>query len=292
MPDKIISQVYNSIIQRHDIKLLERTNTNLPKSIDIKNLLECYQFLTFPGVTSNCYKDLSIEESIEAYLNKFDNELFSLIFGCLFVSELSNTDKEKKATSIKKEVFSRLPIIIEQIYADIEFALQEDPAASTIEEIICTYPFVYAVSVYRLAHELYIRGVPILPRMLSEFAHSKTAIDINPGATIGSPFFIDHGTGVVIGETTIIEDYVRIYQGVTLGALSFKRDDTGAVTKGQKRHPTIKKNATLFSGCAVLGGKTVVGENSTVGGNVWLSKNLPADTTVIFNANSLSFIRK
>ena len=148
-------------------------------------------------------------------------------------------------------------------------------------EVVMAYPGVYAITVHRLAHELYKLKVPIVPRVMSEIAHSKTGIDIHPGATIGERFFIDHGTGVVIGETTIIGNNVKIYQGVTLGALSFEKDPaTGALIKGVKRHPNVGDNVVIYAGATILGGNTTIGENTEIGGNVWLRESVPANSRV------------
>jgi len=163
---------------------------------------------------------------------------------------------------------------------DVQAAYDGDPAAGCIDEIILSYPAVYAITAYRAAHELHQMGVPLLPRMLTELVHSRTGIDIHPGAQIGESFFIDHGTGVVIGETTIIGNNVKLYQGVTLGALSFPKDEKGRLIRGHKRHPTIEDNVVIYSGATILGGDTVIGERSIIGGNVWLTESVPPGSRV------------
>lgn len=168
-----------------------------------------------------------------------------------------------------------LPAIRAMLIEDVESAYAGDPAAKSREEIIVTYPGFYAVMVYRLAHVLYRAGAPYLARVMTELAHSQTGIDIHPGAVIGRHFFIDHGTGVVIGETTVIGDHVTLYQGVTLGAVNFPRDSSGAVIRGQKRHPTIEDHVVIYSGATILGGEAVIGEGSIIGGNVWLTESVP-----------------
>ena len=169
-------------------------------------------------------------------------------------------------------------ILRTRLMEDVRFAFESDPAARSVDEIILCYPGFLAVFVYRLAHILYLRGIPLLPRMMSEYAHSKTGIDIHPGAKIASPFFIDHGTGVVIGETAEIGRYVKIYQGVTLGAKSINVRD-----KSQgKRHPTIGDRCIIYAGATILGGDTVIGEGSVIGGNVWLTHSVSPGTTVIY----------
>ncbi len=177
--------------------------------------------------------------------------------------------------TIVKEYFSRIPFIYTELRKDAEAILAFDPAASSIEEVIAAYPGFYAIAVFRFAHELYLLKIPILPRMISEWAHSQTGIDINPGATIGSGFFIDHGTGLVIGETCIIGNNVKIYQGVTLGALSVKKEEANS-----KRHPTIEDNVVIYSGTTILGGQTIIGKDSIIGGNVWLTEGVPPNSLV------------
>jgi serine O-acetyltransferase len=175
----------------------------------------------------------------------------------------------------------KLPKIRTLLRADVQSALKNDPAAGSIDEIIFSYPGIRAITIYRIAHELYHQRIPVLPRIMTEYAHTVTGIDIHPGAHIGEHFFIDHGTGVVIGETSIIGDHVKIYQGVTLGALSLPRDETGDVLRGTQRHPTVEDNVTIYSGATILGGQTVIGSGSVVGGNVWLTGSIPSGTKVV-----------
>jgi len=182
-----------------------------------------------------------------------------------------------------------LPKIRSLLRGDVRAALENDPAAGRIEEVIFSYPGIRAVTVYRIAHELYHLGIPILPRIMSEHAHTVTGIDIHPGAHIGKRLFIDHGTGVVIGETCVIGDNVKIYQGVTLGALSLPRDAAGRVLKGTRRHPTVEDDVTIYSGATILGGDTVIGAGSVVGGNVWLTGSIPAGTKVVIESPRLQY---
>ena len=170
---------------------------------------------------------------------------------------------------------SRLPEVRKLVETDIQAAYDGDPAASSRMEVVMAYPGLYAVTIHRLAHELYKLKVPVMPRVMSELAHSKTGIDIHPGATIGERFFIDHGTGVVIGETSIIGNNVRLYQGVTLGGLSFEKDSNGALVKGLKRHPNIEDNVVIYANATILGGQTTIGHDSEIGGNVWLKESVP-----------------
>jgi len=174
-----------------------------------------------------------------------------------------------------------LPRVRIMLAKDLRAAYDGDPAAGCIDEIILSYPATYAITAYRAAHELYKLGVVLLPRMLTELAHARTGIDIHPGAEIGESFFIDHGTGVVIGETTIIGNNVKLYQGVTLGALSFPKDEKGRLVRGHKRHPTIEDNVVIYAGATILGGETVIGEGSVIGGNVWLTESVAPGTRVL-----------
>jgi len=178
------------------------------------------------------------------------------------------------------ELLQALPVLRQRLMLDVQAALDGDPAASSADEVILAYPSVAAITVHRIAHFLYRCRVPLLPRIMSEYIHHRTGIDIHPGATIGRSFFIDHGTGVVIGETTVIGDRVKIYQGVTLGALSVAR-----TMRGQKRHPTIRDDVTIYAGATILGGDTVIGAGSVIGGNVWLVSSVPPDSRV-YNTRS------
>jgi serine O-acetyltransferase len=179
------------------------------------------------------------------------------------------------------ELIRELPRIKAILDQDVEAAYRGDPAAKSTDEIMLTYPAFEAISVYRIAHKLYQMRVPILPRMMTEHAHQLTGIDIHPGASIGPWFFIDHGTGVVIGETTTIGHHVKLYQGVTLGAKSFDVNPDGSLVKGIKRHPDIGNNVVIYAGATVLGGSTVIGDNCVIGGNVWLTHSVPAGETVL-----------
>jgi serine O-acetyltransferase len=183
-------------------------------------------------------------------------------------------------------LFNKLPELRALLNDDVLAAFAGDPAAKSVEEVIFSYPAIQAITTYRIAHELYCEQVPMIARILSEHAHGKTGIDIHPGAQIGRGFFIDHGTGVVIGETCIIGDNVKLYQGVTLGALSLPRDDAGALLRHHRRHPTIEDNVTIYSGTTILGGDTVIGEGSVIGGNVWLVESVPPHSKVTYNAHT------
>jgi serine O-acetyltransferase len=179
------------------------------------------------------------------------------------------------------EFFSELEAVKEALLEDARLILEFDPAAASVEEVVLSYPGFLALMVHRLAHPLYLAKVPLIPRMMSEWAHSKTGIDINPGAAIGCPFFIDHGTGVVIGETAIIGNGVKIYQGVTLGALAVRKEDAKS-----KRHPTIEDNVIIYAGSTILGGNTTIGRDSIIGGNTWITKSIPP-FSVVYHKNQM-----
>jgi len=206
----------------------------------------------------------------------------------------SETDEAITSRAVNKTIFflSRIPAVREKLNRDVTAAYEGDPAARNYDEIIVSYPGLFAIAVYRIAHELYHLDVPFIPRIMTEFAHRSTGVDIHPGAHIGDNFFIDHGTGIVIGETTAIGNNVRLYQGVTLGALSFKKDSNGRIVKGGKRHPTIEDNVVIYAGATILGGETVVGKNSIIGGNVWLLESVPPDTTITHQPPKLVYKEK
>lgn len=184
------------------------------------------------------------------------------------------------ASETALSLIALLPEIFEELNTDLIAAYQGDPAAVSIDEVVLTYPAFKAIGIYRIAHRLYQMRIPLLPRMLTEYAHGLTGIDIHPGASIGRYFFIDHGTGVVIGETTTIGEHVKLYQNVTLGAKSFAVGEDGTLVKGVKRHPDIGNHVVVYAGATILGGKTVVGDRCVIGGNVWLDHSLEPDTTI------------
>ena len=214
------------------------------------------------------YGELGSKDTAQAIADELEKEIAMLCPG-------------KDAGKIAADFVAALPEVKRLVATDVQAAYEGDPAATSPMEVVMAYPGLYAVTVHRLAHELYRLGVPIIPRIMSELAHSKTGIDIHPGATIGERFFIDHGTGVVIGETTVIGRNVKLYQGVTLGALSFDKDPvTGALVKGVKRHPNVEDNVVVYAGATILGGTTTIGHDSEIGGNVWLKDSVPPNSRV------------
>ena len=195
-------------------------------------------------------------------------------------------EAELHAQQLSLDFFRQIPQVREFVQTDLQAAYDGDPAASSKDEIIFSYPGLFAITVYRLAHVLYALGVPMIPRIMTEHAHSVTGIDIHPGATVGKFFFIDHGTGIVIGETTVIGNNVKIYQGVTLGALSTRG---GQSLRGKRRHPTIEDNVTIYANASILGGETVIGRDSVIGSNAFITKSIPACTTVSMKDQELQY---
>ena len=195
-----------------------------------------------------------------------------------------------KYEDVADALFAKLPAIRETLETDIQAGYEGDPAATCPEEVMLAYPAFEAISIFRIAHELYLLKVPMLPRMMTEYAHSLTGIDIHPGATIGRSFFIDHGTGVVIGETTVIGEHVKLYQGVTLGAKSFAVQADGTLVKGNKRHPNIGNNVVIYAGATILGGDTYIGDNCVIGGNVWLTHSVEPGKRVLTAREQTEFV--
>ncbi|MDR2124859.1 MAG: serine acetyltransferase [Desulfovibrio sp.] len=232
-------------------------------------------------------------DSIEYYVGELvEYVLYTLqkqVKRALRSQEPGGENPETAARRIACAFMGRLPEVRRVLAADVTAAYDGDPAAFSRDEIILSYPGIYADMVYRLAHELYNLGVPFIPRMMTEYAHSSTGVDIHPGATIGHHFFIDHGTGIVIGETTVIGNYVKIYQGVTLGALSTRG---GQFLSGVKRHPTIEDHVTIYSGASILGGGTVIGEGVVIGSNAFITKSVPEKTRVSVKDPELQFMQQ
>jgi serine O-acetyltransferase len=211
----------------------------------------------------------------------------SLRYSCRIMDDCDrHQDCIGEAEGIVQELLEGIPEIRRRVSRDVQAAFLGDPAAQTREEVILSYPAVEAILVHRIAHELWVRHVSMIPRMMSEYAHGKTGIDIHPGAVIGDSFFIDHGTGVVIGETALIGNNVKLYQGVTLGALSVRKE-----LANSKRHPTIEDDVTIYAGATILGGGTVVGRGSVIGGNVWLTESVPPHSRIYHNPSQIRHAR-
>ena len=247
--------------------------------------------ILFPGYYRNkSYRVYTVRNNVSMLTEDVAFKLINQIRIVLRYDEkYENADESvitEKAEEITFEFLGKLPKIREYVETDVQAAFDGDPAAYNKDEIIYSYPGLYAIIVNRLAHELFLLGVPLIPRIMTEHAHSKTGIDIHPGASIGRYFFIDHGTGIVIGETTTIGDNVKVYQGVTLGALSTRG---GQSLKNKKRHPTIEDNVTSYSGASILGGQTVVGRNAVIGGNAFITSSVPEGAKVSIGNQELRY---
>jgi serine O-acetyltransferase len=262
----------------------------------VGQIISLCQYLIFPGFFEE--RQPASEINVRAGTSQHLSALYALLYNSVahairhqhlrHQGDCENCTELAQAISL--DLLRKLPGLRLILASDVEATKEGDPAAGDyMDQIIFCYPGVYSTMVYRLAHELWMGKVPFLPRMMTEFAHSRTGIDIHPGALIGKSFFIDHGTGVVVGETTVIGERARLYQGVTLGALSLPRD-AGVSLRGAKRHPTLEDDVIVYSGATILGGETVIGARSVIGGNVWLTESIPADTKVFIKKPELIFV--
>ncbi|HOK04263.1 MAG TPA: hypothetical protein PLN24_03305 [Victivallales bacterium] len=280
--DSIVEKICATYSDEQGINHIE--GFNLPNEEEVINILTELIEIVFPGYTGK--KTLSLKnikylvgETISrVYIQLNDQISRAMRYNCS-KNNCKDCDVPKLSTNATIGLLNSLAEIREYLKLDVQAAYDGDPAAKSLDEIILSYPGIKAVTIHRISHELFIRAVPLIPRMMSEYAHRTTGIDIHPGAKIGKSFFIDHGTGVVIGETSVIGNNVKIYQGVTLGALSFPKDENGKIIKGRKRHPTIEDDVTIYSGATILG-DIVVGKGSVIGGNVWLTQSVPAGTKI------------
>lgn len=282
--EKNINSLMKSILSDYDKgRTIDEVKAfDHPDNEEIIEIIESLRRIVFPGYFRNRnYRIYTVRNNISMLLEDVIFKLIRQISVVLRYDEKNimyddNMIRET-AEQITFDYLGKLPKIREYIETDVKAAYDGDPAAYNTDEIIYSYPGLYAILVNRLAHELFVLGVPLIPRVMTEHAHSKTGIDIHPGARIGKYFFIDHGTGIVIGETTEIGDNVKIYQGVTLGALSTRG---GQSLRNKKRHPTIEDNVTIYSGASILGGETVVGKNAVIGGNAFITNSVPAGAKV------------
>ena len=255
---------------------------NNPDKTEVRQIVHHLSRLVFPGFfrdrTFKLYNlKNSVAVTVEDTFYHLQKQVKLALDFCKLRGTMTEDDREKESYRICRVFFEKLPEVRAKVETDLLAAYDGDPAACCLEEIILAYPGIMATTVYRLAHELYLLRVPVIPRLMTEYAHSETGVDIHPGATIGESFFIDHGTGIVIGETAVIGKNVKIYQGVTIGALSTRG---GQKLSGKKRHPTIGDNVTIYAGASILGGDTVIGENTVIGGNTFITSSVPADTRV------------
>jgi len=279
----LLGSILRSYGESGGINHLDRTN--LPSKKAVAKLCNDLLHILFPGFFSE--EPVSIEELPEAaqeIIDQIADQLESAITVSLRMGSAhheAEQERHSKAVKITDNFFRRIPEVRALLKTDVEAAYAGDPAVHNLEEIVLAYPGLEAVAIQRSAHLLYREEVPLLPRMMTEWVHSRTGIDIHPGASIGSHFFIDHGTGVVIGETCVIGDRVKLYHGVTLGARSFQKDDQGTIIKGLKRHPQVEDDVTIYPNGIILGGDTVIGARSTIGANVFLMKSIPPYTLLV-----------
>lgn len=268
----------------------------LPSEVQVVRVLSLLDDVFFPGFRSECTRGEAVEALAVERLDEAYDTLYRQVRRALpqrWKSEharslgddapasLDEGEIAEEAARVVAAFFARIPAVRELLKKDVIAAYHGDPAARSYGEVILSYPGIRAITTHRVAHELYLLDVPLIPRVMNEHVHARTGIEIHPGARIGESFFIDHGTGVVIGETTVIGNRVRLYQGVTLGAYSFRLDGQGNPIKGLKRHPTIEDDVVIYPGATILGGETVIGRGAVVGGNVWLTRSVPPHTTVM-----------
>ena len=264
----------------------------LPSRLAIESACADLMSLMFPGFRSEpLVSSGDLAETTRSRMRSLHARLKTEI--CRSLGKIPRDQAtEAKAEEFMAYFMSKLPQVRKMLWTDIDAAYEGDPAAQSYEEIILAYPALEAITIQRMAHELYLKRLPLIPRIMTEWAHSRTGIDIHPGAEIGSHFFIDHGTGVVIGETTEIGSRVKLYHGVTLGARSFQNDEHGKIKKGGKRHPTVEDDVTIYPGSTILGGETVIGARSTIGGNVFLMQSVPPDSLVYYEEKQLRVVPK
>lgn len=266
---------------------------SIPSKESVIDIIDRLKDIIFPGYFS--FEKLepvnlsySMGRSVYIVYDSLSEQIIhSIKHDCLRYGQ-ECSECEETGHKLALQFLETVPAIRKKLATDVRAAYEGDPAARSYDEIIFSYPGIYAITVYRVAHELFRLGIPLMPRIMTEHAHSITGIDIHPGARIGESFVIDHGTGVVIGETCEIGNSVRLYQGVTLGALSVPKGKVHQL-KGKKRHPTIENDVVVYSGATILGGDTIIGERSVIGGNVWLTKSVPPDTTVMLETPKLIF---
>ncbi len=268
----------------------------IPSKDCVVDIIDRLREILFPGYFSRDKIDpinlrYSMGQSVASLFDMLSEQICRSIRHDCFRYDQPCTECELQGHQLALKLLEEIPSIRKKLATDVRAAYDGDPAAKSYDEIIFSYPGIYAIAVYRAAHKLFEFGVPLLPRIMTEHAHSATGIDIHPGARIGEHFVIDHGTGVVIGETTEIGKNVRIYQGVTLGALSLPKG-AGEQFRGKKRHPTIEDDVIIYSGTTILGGNTVIGARSVIGGNVWLTESVPPDTAVILETPRLIYKSK
>lgn len=285
--NKTVNEILESYSKHEQTCRLSEDNI-INKSVLIQ-VLEEIRKLLFPGYFDKNrvreeYIGYIVGDRIEFIQYNLKKQIAKALKGCEKCNDLSYDEVMEKSEKLVYEFLSKIPSIRDYLATDVVAAFNGDPAAYSTDEIILCYPGFFAITVYRVAHELWKLKIPMIPRVLSEYAHGLTGIDIHPGATIGKYFFIDHGTGIVIGETTVIGDHVKVYQGVTLGALTTRG---GQSLRGKRRHPTIEDNVTIYAGASILGGDTVIGRDCVIGSNVFITHSIPPCTTVSVKSQEL-----
>ena len=284
--ERIVHQVADSYRGGRGIDSLE--SAALPNQRKVVEAVEHLKHVIYMGFYAT--RDLT-EQNLPHYIADHVYEAFEILVeqisrAVVYRRKHGGTPEAEDIAWSEKvvlDVLESMPRVRGELHDDLQAAYDGDPAAESLEEIVFSYPAIEAITCYRLAREFFVRGTPLIPRIISEYAHTQTGIDIHPGAMIGRSFFIDHGTGVVVGSTTVIGDGVKLYQGVTLGALSIPRDQCGELIRTSKRHPTIEDDVTVYAGATILGGETVVGRGSIVGGNVWLTESVPPNSRVTYS---------
>lgn len=283
--DKITQSILDTYT-REDIRLHHLNPVPLPSKEILIDVLQGLFGLIYPSYFGEYAQEPQNPEArvrllVEGIFERLEQQVYLSFRHFCKLTDGVCPHCQEAAHENTRQFLEKIPELRERLHGDVEAAYDGDPAAKSIDEIIFGYPGLYAITVYRIAHELELQQVPMIPRILTEVAHSRTGIDIHPGARIGHHFFIDHGTGVVIGETTQIGDRVRIYQGVTLGAVNFPRDSEGRLIRGRKRHPTVEDDCIIYASATVLGGDTVVGRGSIIGSNVRLMQSVPPGSKVM-----------
>ncbi len=292
--DKYIDSYLASFSRLGDSNGIFKGLSSLPTMAEIKALEDSLLNLLYPGRSLSCPKD-SLETAVVFEMEYFMSLLDKTVYYAFKSDEMYRTQPDdlvhRRTDEVVDSLMGELGKIRTLLKKDAQAGLDGDPAARSLTEVIICYPAFRALAVHRVAHHLFRQGVPLIPRMMSELVHSQSGIDIHPGASIGESFFIDHGTGVVIGETAVIGNGVKIYQGVTLGALSFPKDACGQLLKGAKRHPTIEDNVTIYANATVLGDITI-GHNSTIGSSCWIKEPIPPNTRVVNRDPEMVLISK
>ena len=289
-----LPEIVNALVEScHDEETIEHIDAvAIPYQGSVIELVEDIRDLLYPGYFGNQevdrdYLPYHIGSEVNVIFEKLSQQIARAIRHECLRTDIICTHCLNRGQAEAVFFLEKTPRLRKTLAGDVKAAYNGDPAARSVDEIVFSYPAIMAITTYRIAHELHIRSIPLLPRIMTEYAHSVTGIDIHPGATIGENFFIDHGTGVVIGETTQIGNNVRIYQGVTLGAHSFLTEPDGSLKRGYKRHPTIEDDVIIYSGATILGGDTVIGAGSIIGGNVWLTHSVPPGSNVVIEEPQL-----